>query len=497
MTICSQLEEFPEAAERFSALLPGVEIRFCPHPAAPTAVATTDGSAIYLNLQYHRLSYAGWLRVLGHEAAHLLQRARPVPAITRSGGFPCNDDPVLELEADLLGDRLALGFAVGLPLRLPQDSIVKAQDPILQHMLAVGGRTIRSRHDLGPVPQELLKLIPYGASWLHVLASARGQYQFDSDLDLLAEIHAGIHGDPVMFLHKIQLGVHPAALQPLSLNEAENIVLVELSEQDNSMALRAAQRTLARHQLLTESDFKYADTADFLTQVGIADELLIRSQSLADRIVLHGLIEDDVHDEKFDLPLQKEAASFAIRRSANMADFADYYRFYMSLATEPSPDPLQSGKRMRVAESLVDSLSEVAYDLLWTPTLQRTPSLPEMPRLIAQWAERGLFLGFPRLSAALAHIVRYSPVDGATGRHAHQIIDAWMKKLQTQWVQTVPHSVRVTQTGTHRLYNYRLSGAIAQLSLSSNGGLTIANYREHPALPAPTSSAPPVPGALS
>lgn len=478
MPICSQSGVQPQFAEHLCAMVPEVEVCFHPHPAFPEAVASTDGARIYLNWPRYRVSDVDWLRVLGHEAVHLLQRAYHITATNNRQGVLYNDDPFLELEADLWGDHLAGQFAMGVPLHLPSELPARSHVPILQHMLAVRGHVIHTHNDLSGVAQALLKLIPYGNSWLHVLTSGRRSYAFESDLDLLAAIHTGIHGEPLMLFHKTQLGVHPVALQGLSQSEADNLVLVELGQQDNSVALRAAQRALARHKLLTENDLKYKDTTDFLTQMGIENELLIRSQSLADRIVLHRLIEDDVHDEKLDLPLQKEASSFAIQRSANVSDFADYYRFYMSLVQEPTPDPLQSGKRMRAAESLADSLSEVAYDLLWTPTLNQTPSLTEMPHVIAQWAKQGLFLGFPRLSAALAHIVQYSPVDGATGKHAHQIIDAWMQQLQRHWVQTVPRSTYLTQTGGQRLYNYHLPEAFAQLSLAGNGSLTIATYRK-------------------
>ncbi|MCU1226412.1 MAG: hypothetical protein JWQ42_4505 [Edaphobacter sp.] len=458
-----------------------VDILLHPHPAAPESVATTDGQRIFLNPLHHRLDATHWLYVLGHEFAHLMQQrqGRVRPSGARQGTF-YNDDIELEREADLLAPSFAVLFAAGLCPVLPPWAGSAPAASILQHMISIRGRSVRSQVDLVPMAQSLLQMIPSGAPWLASIAAAKTQYQFGNDLELLAGIHAGVHGDSVMLLRKLQIAVHPEALADFKKDDIDSMVLVEREAGDNSVARMRVRRLLASQQLLTESELKVGD--DFPSQVGLPAESLFRSASLSARIALFNLVNEGITEHALDTKLQAEAADFAIQRSLNVFEFVDYYRFFMALIGEPSPDPLQAPKRARFAEATADSLSNVIFDLLWVPTLDSVPSASAMPGLIAKWSEGGFKLGFQRLSAALAHLAQHVPTQGATGVAARQIIADAMAQLQTQWVSNVPRSVRVTQTGLERLYTYDLPAATAQISLAADGTLTIGDYRPRSAL---------------
>jgi len=463
------------AGERCGQPLTQADVLLHPHPAAPTAVASTDGLRIFLNPRHHRLSVAQWLHVLGHEFAHMVQqrqgRVRPTGFV---GGIAYNDDPLLEFEADRLASAFAAMFRTGVCPALPPWRDAGRRQPVLQHLVSIKGRPIRSGNDLTPAAQSLLQLLPEGAPWLASVASAPTEYQFGNDLELLAGIHAGVHGDTVMLLRKLQIALHPEALASFTKDDIDSIVLVERGAGDNSVARMRVRRLFAAQQLFTESELQVGD--DFPGLTGLVNEPLFRSVSLAGRIALFNLVNEGVTEHALDTMLQNEAAAFAVQRSCNVFEFVDYYRFFMALVSDPSPDQSLAAKRARFAEATADSLSDIIFDLLWAPTLANTPTPAAMPGVIAQWSERGFRLGFPRLSAALSHLAQHVPINGATGAAARQIIQDAMSQLQALWVTTVPRSVRVSQSGGERLYTYSLPSATAQLSLAEDGTLTISNY---------------------
>lgn len=450
----------------------GPEIQIHPHPAAPHAVASTDGSRIFLNLPHHRLSAAQWLQVIGHELAHILQqrlgRVRPTATIC---GILCCDDPALEQEADLLAPVFARLMTAGFcPYFPPQNS-----DPILQNLIGIRGRPIQSPAQLLPQAQSLMQLIPGGSAWLASIAGASTQYNFANDFELLAGIQAGVHGEPVMMLRKLQIAVHPEALSGFARDEMDSLVAVERGTGDNSVTRMRVRRLFATQQLLTESELLVGD--EFPDQIGLNAEPLFRSRSLPDRIALFNLVNDGVTEQALDTRLQSEAAQFAVGRALNIPEFVDFYRFYLALLPTGPIDSQLADKRSRLAEAAADALSDVSFDLLWAPTLDSAPQPSALPGIVSQWSDRGLRLGFPRLSAALAHLAVNVPINGATGLAARQIIEGSMNRLQQLWIGNVPGSVRVAQSGVNRLYAYELPSATAQLSLASDGTLTVANYR--------------------
>jgi len=472
-----QLEYRPQIEMQNEPKTP-LQIVLHPHPAVSSAVACTDGQRIYLNPHRHRLSSMQWLHVIAHELVHILQqRQGRVRASSTQHGILFNDDPTLEHEADHFAPRIAARLLAGLCPTLPPPPTTH-RTPILQCLINIKGRPIRSQADLSPAAQSLFALVSGASDWLASIARTSIQYQFGNDFELIAGLNAGVHGDPLLLLRKLQFSVHPEALASFSKDDIDSMVLVELGTGDNSVARMRVRRLLAAQQLLTESELQVAD--EFPAQIGLSAEPLFRSNSLAARIALFNLVNDGVTEHALDPKLQAEAADFAIQRSLNVFEFIDYYRFFMALLTDPSPDPTLAAKRARVAESTADSLADVSFDLLWAPTLENSPTASAMPGVIAQWSERGFRLGFSRLSAALAYLAQNVKTDGATGTAARQIVREAMTQLQSLWVGNVPRSVRVAQTGLERIYAYEFPSATAHLSLATDGTLTIADYRPTP-----------------
>jgi hypothetical protein len=485
-------QEMEAARDWMKTLGASVRIHLHAHPAASQAWGVAVGDNIYMHPCVLQLEPETVSFVLRHELAHVLQqrtgRVRPNGSL---GGMPANDDCFLEWEADCIALGLLppeAAFGEGL---LPQD----VQQPVLQCAMQVAGRRIETRANLSSKAAIILDMIPNGAAWLKVIGTSRPLYSFNDEYEMLASIQAGLHGSPIVLLRRLGLSIHPEAFRPLDAEDIERLLHMETAESNNSVGMMRLKKTLAAHELWSENEFTIGD--EFLKNVCVSAEPLFRTLSLADRIALFDLVNDSTSEVSLNQILQKEAANFAVAHAQNALEFVDFYRFFMVLASDRDASPSLASKRARFAETMMDSWISLLHNQLWCPTLVQPPAPEQMPRMIREWGVRGQRLGFPRLSAALAHVAQFADLHGATGAAAQSLIERHMDRLQSFWQERVPSSVKASQYGTDLFYFYDLPGATAKLRLDEEGNLTVSSYT--PSMPpARTSSSsvpvPPKPG---
>lgn len=462
-----------EAAKAFfGSEAPGVEIHLQPHPAAPLAPGAVEGNHVYLNPAAKRLGRERWRHILGHELAHVAQqRQGRVQPTGWLAGCAVNQEASLEAEAEELGRRFAAGAS-----SLAQAGVrALPHRPVLQCMLSIGGQPVQTGLDLSPKAQSILEFIPGGEAWLRAIGRARPQYNFDNEYEFLGGIQSGLHGSPLLLLRRLGLSIHPLALQEMEKPEIDTLLSVERSEQENSVSRMRVKKALAAHKLWAEPEFVIGD--EFLRHAGVESEPLFGSLSLADRVALFDLVNNASSENALSLMLQKEAAAFAVGRAQSAQEFVDYYQFFMAQVQEKPPQSHTSARRARFAEAAAEAVGDLLYDLLWCPRLERAPAPGEMPRILAQWSARGFCLGFPRLSAALAHMAQFADLQGATGAAAGQLIGRYMDGLQSQWLQRTPAAMRYSQDGRDRQYIYELPAATAELRLAEDGSLTIGPFQ--------------------
>jgi hypothetical protein len=479
--------EIKAAAEAFfSTELSDVELHFDRLPAALDAVAFARGNHVHLDAEPSGVFSRRDLEILGHELTHVIQqRQGRVEANLTIHGIPANQDPALEAEAEEMGRR----FSYGGPSLLPRLPLSQSHPPILQRFLSVGGKLYSALPPMTAKGSAVLKLIRGGEDWLKwVTGSPSVHYQFADESQLLQGIQAGLHGTDLLLLQRTGILLHPAKLQELSEDELKVVLEVETASADNSVADMQARKALAANGLLSQSELKCAD--EFLQRLGeknppgseesppgsLKIPPVFQAMTLADRIALFNL-HDNASAAGRNLMLQKEAWTFALNFAQSPLEFVDYYQFYLSTVQDADPQPNQAGKRACLAEASAEGIGSLLYNLLWCPSVRGVPSPNEIAAIAQTWRAGGNRMGFSRFSSALLQIGQNAGLQGAAGEAAQKIIDQFMEKVQNAVLQQTPVSVKLSQDGNNRYYQYPLQCIVAELGLSADGNLTLSSLR--------------------
>ena len=449
---------------RLATAMQGVELHCHPHPDAMGALGAADGNHIYLNLRDDFFGSPRSIGLLGHELAHVLQQrqGRVVP----STGSRFNADPALEAEADYLATDLSRlqQLLRDTPRTLPIS-------PVIQCYVQSGDRLIHYRHDLALKPQLIFDLINFGNHWLRAVNSSAQPYLFNNEFELLSGVQEGIHGTRTLTLRRLALTVSPLVLESLDLEELEAIHDYERASDENKVALNRARKALNRLQLRTEKELLICN--DFLESTNVQNEPIFTSATLADRIAIFDLVDSAQNPADFDLAQQRNAAQFAVRFAQSVLEFVDYYRFYMAYI---GSDPASAG-RGRSPETALEALVEPLLPFLRCPNFPTPPRAQDLPALLTEWSGQSNKVGFPRISAAVAHMAMHTRLFGEAGRAAKETIDRYMEALQALWVQRIPEFVRYTQDGGEVEYGYHQHSGHILLRLDENGSLTIGPHR--------------------
>lgn len=135
----------------------GVSVHYdSPHPERVGALAYARGREIHLA--------RGQEAHLPHEAWHLVQQARGrVRALGRVGRTPLNDDPMLEREADRMGERARAftGPGAASPAAAASAS-AQAGPPVTQRVLRVEATGRRNRGQRRQIVGQLNAMLPAG-----------------------------------------------------------------------------------------------------------------------------------------------------------------------------------------------------------------------------------------------------------------------------------------------------------------------------------------------
>jgi hypothetical protein len=95
------------ASRFFGEDLSEVRLFVGPEPGRLGALAFTLGSRIHIAPEEDRPFSARWLRLLGHELAHVVQQRQGRARNPHGRGVVVLKDPALEAEADRMGEAFA------------------------------------------------------------------------------------------------------------------------------------------------------------------------------------------------------------------------------------------------------------------------------------------------------------------------------------------------------------------------------------------------------
>jgi hypothetical protein len=450
---------------QLATAMQGVELHRHPHPDAMEALGAAEGNHVYLDLRDDFFGSPRSMELLGHELTHVLQQrqGRVVP----SKGPRHNADPLLEAEADALGRDFPR-----LQQSLRENPYTLPLEPVIQCFVQSGDRLIHHRYDLTEKARMIFELIEFSHHWLRAVDSSAQPYIFNNEFELLSGVQEGLHGTRMLTFRRLSLTVSPLVLESLDLEELEAIYDYEHRGDENKVALNRARRALSRLELRTEKDLLIVE--DFLKSTNVQNEPIFASASLADRIAIFDLVDGAATPAHFDLNQQRNAAQFAVRFAQSTLEFVDYYRFYMAYI---GPDPQNGGRQGRSPESALEALVEPLLPFLCCPSFPTPPRAQDLPALLTQWSAQSNKVGFPRISAAVAHMAMYARLNGEAGRNAREIIHRYMDRLQALWLERVPDFVHYTQDGGEVEYGYRQHRGHIVLRLSEEGNLTIGPHR--------------------
>ncbi len=450
---------------QLATAMQGVELHRHPHPDAMDALGAAEGNHVYLNLRDDFFGSPRSMELLGHELTHVLQQRQGRVAPTH--GPHHNADPLLEAEANALSRDLPR-----LQQSLLESPHTLPLEPVIQCFVQSGDRLIHHEYDLTEKARMIFELIPFSHHWLRAVGSSSQPYTFNNEFELLSGVQEGIHGIRTLTLRRLSLTVSPLVLESLDTEELEAIYNYERNGDENKVALNRARRALSRLELRTESDLLIVD--DFLRSTNVQNEPIFASASLEDRVAIFDLVDGAAAPAHFDLNQQRNAAQFAVRHAQSVPEFIDYYRFYMAYI---GSDTQNIGRQGRSPEATLEALVEPLLPFLCCPSFPTPPRAQDLPALLAQWSAQNNKVGFPRISAGVAHIAMYARLNGEVGRSAREIIYRYMDRLQTLWLEHVPDFLRYTQDGGKVEYGYRQNTGHILLRLSEDGNLTIGQHR--------------------
>jgi len=436
------------------------------------ATAFALGSRIYLP-EEGRLAPLAELELLGHELTHVVQQrqGRVRPGLVRAG-YAANDDAALEREALAEGRR----FARGEESRLAPLPVSLSHAPVLQRSVTVGSEPLTGDAALSPAGAAVIGLVDGGWNWLNwAIGNPAVNYHFADERRLLVGMQSGLHGHELMLLRGLGLLVHPLRLMELQADDLKVLAAVENETGPNSVTEMQARKTLAKYQLLSQTEL--AIGTEFLAQAGVAEAPLFQAMRLAHRVALFQLVDGATSELSLNPMIQKEAAAFAVLHAQAPEEFVDYYRFYMSTVDDAEPQAKMAPARSRKAEAGLDALGTLLYGMLFCPAVEGLPSPEQMNVIVQNWVAPGNNLGFSRLSLALAQIGQYADLKGATGEAAMKAVEQYMDQAERCILQLPAASITLSQDGGDYTYSYDNAPALAEICLAGNGNVTLATYQ--------------------
>lgn len=331
--------------------------------------------------------------------------------------------------------------------------------------VSVSGRPIQRAAQLSDRARVVLALIDGGLPWLSwACASAVDRHDFPDESTLLAEVQKGLHSASLAFFPRIALSVSPLKLMSL---ESDTLRLLARMESGDDSELHAAQLRLAlqANQLLTNDQL--ASTDGFLQLRGVAQASLFKLQDLNDRLALFTLMSSR-SDEAAAPPLQAEAAAFAVRQARTVAQFCDYYQFFLLLAGTGTAPDAGPAERAHMAETALSHLLPVTFGRLGGLQLSASPlQSRDLISAISQWQTSGRSVGFPNVSQAALQMVAHGGYRGEeSAAGIVHMVDNYVGRANALLLTGRMTAQSVGQDGASLLYTFEDETYQAQLEVS-------------------------------
>lgn len=333
--------------------------------------------------------------------------------------------------------------------------------------ISISGRLIERAAQLSDRARMVLGLIDGGPPWLSwACTSPTARFDFVDELTLLADVQKGLHSARLVFLPRTGLSVSPLKLMSL---ETDTLRLLALGESGDASEYDAARlrHALQTNQLLTNDQL--ASTDGFLALLGVGTASLFRLQDLNDRLALFTLMSScNAGVAAAELALQAEAAAFAVQQARTVAQFCDYYQFFLVLAGAGTAPDAGPAVRAQMAEAALYRLLPLTFGRLHGLQLSTSPlQSRELMSAIWQWQMTGRSVGLPNVSQAALQMVAHGGYRGEESPAAIvRLMDDYMEQANALLVKGSITAQSVGQDGESLRYTFENATHRAQLEVS-------------------------------
>ncbi|WP_308920721.1 hypothetical protein [Janthinobacterium sp. J1-1] len=351
--------------------------------------------------------------------------------------------------------------------------------------VSISGRLIERAAQLSDRARMVLGLIDGGQPWLAwACTSPMAHYHFVDELTLLAEVQKGLHSASLVFLPRAGLSISPLKLMSL---ETDTLRLLARGESGDTIERHAAElgHALQTDQLLTNDQL--ASTNGFLESLGVGQATLFKLQDLNDRLALFTLMSSR-SDAVAGPALQAEAAAFAVQQARTVAQFCDYYQFFLLTAGTSDVPHADPAVRAQMAEAALYRLLPLIFGRLDGLQLSASPLQDrELMSAIRQWQAGGRSVGFPNVSQAALQMVAHGGYRGEESPAAIvRLVDAYLGQANALLVRGSITAQSVGQDGASLRYTVEDATHQAQLEVSPERMVYLRSFA-----PLPPAAVPP------
>jgi hypothetical protein len=241
---------------------------------------------------------------------------------------------------------------------------------------------------------------------------------------------------------------------------------------------------------VTEDELRTVD--GFLADVGLTTAPIFRTGSLGDRLALHQLLADSSGAPAQSLPLQREAASYAVREAPRVVDFVDRYRTYLVESARSGLLEAEPNVRATAVEQLEGALRPHVFGALLAPTVRGAlPDAARIGQVVGELVAQSQMLGFARLAAGVARLVEDGGFQREQADDANALVGSYRQRATSFFANRPLTGPLVSQDGRRASYHASDEAAEGELELDSNGQLVLRRFRtrraDPPVAPRPAS----------
>lgn len=428
--------------------------------------ALTNGRHIWVNPRIKSMAEDEVWHVFGHELAHMVQQRKGiVPRAANQQDTRLYYDPALEAEAEVL----ATYFVKGEPAPLQVEPGQQFGQNVYQPLVSVAGEPLKSFDQLPQSIQSITKFIDGGTRWLDwAIAENQSQFDFPDTVSLVTEIQAGLHGRGLLLISQLQMLIHPLALlsmPDLGIDAATNWLI---NDSQNSVVQLEGKNSFEKNGYLNQSQL--SSVHRFLTQLGLGKRPVFQALGLGDQIAIYQAIAEPLGAWSLNPTFQKEAGDYAADYGVSARSFADYYRFYESLAKDPSFRNASASERANLARERSDATAKDLRNDLRCPLTVGIPDPLELQTQMQRWFSAGNALGFSRLSKGVVELNDHEQIARAELAALSQQIKTYLQQAQKIVQIGIPDPILVSQDGCFVFYSYNQNSSQAILKLERQTG---------------------------